>query len=313
MRPGPWARPIQRRPSAANLQDRFQKNCPARGEHFRGGPVEGLVRRAGFKIIVQDARRQRLCGSQKPHQAVLAGPPAPARPLTTSRRYPWWSGHRSRQAKDRGVSMRHPDTLGVPPWGLLHQSDFNRFGRTWQVNAKTWTPSPVGRGVKLLQVRKQQNQMVPAADFASVAEFPADRSCDAHNMYPSAAVTPTPGRHSSGRPSSAWKRRQRQLPRPCAPKDELPSQRGHRQYRWKGVRAGVSCLPGLGAHSRAGLSVGCHLVVRCACSAPSRVVMTRWTSTSSRQVGLVQVGLAARMHPDCRVAKRSARVGDNLA
>src|SRR5207244_8971746 len=106
-------------------------------------------------------------------KAVAAGEAHPQlRGLFTSFRAdtPWLELIIDRaQAKDRGVSIDDVRTTLESTIGPYYVNDFNRFGRTWQVNVQAidrYRQSP--EDIKLLEVRNNQNQMVPLADFASV-------------------------------------------------------------------------------------------------------------------------------------------------
>ena len=109
---------------------------------FGAPPVEGLGTAGGFKIIVQDTRRQR------PGRAAEDAPTRSSRPgdadphlqgLFTSFRAdtPWLELIIDRvQAKDRGVSIDDVRTTLEVDLGPYYINDFNRFGRTWQVNVQ---------------------------------------------------------------------------------------------------------------------------------------------------------------------------------
>src|SRR5205085_6660223 len=68
-------------------------------------------------------------------------------------------------------------------------NDFNRFGRTWQVNvqAKEAFRETVD-DIKQLKVRNSQGEMVPLADFATARFVSGPVMVTRYNMYPAAAV-----------------------------------------------------------------------------------------------------------------------------
>jgi multidrug efflux pump len=80
--------------------------------------------------------------------------------------------------------------------GGLYVNDFNKFGRTWQVQVMADAPFRAGTGqIKLLKVRNQQGQMVPLGSLTRVRDAGGPVLVMRYNMYTSAAVngTPAPG------------------------------------------------------------------------------------------------------------------------
>src|SRR5262249_1007136 len=98
------------------------------------------------------------------------------------------------QAKDRGVSIDDLRTTLESTLGPYYINDFNRFGRTWQVNVQALSGY---RGsiedIKQLKVRNNQNEMVPLAAFASAKLVSGPVMITRYNMYPAAAVHADPG------------------------------------------------------------------------------------------------------------------------
>jgi multidrug efflux pump len=180
---------------AATLQDRLQKEVPkAIVNIFGAPPVEGLGTAGGFKIVVQDTGDNGLSALQKTaHDVVDAGEKDPQlQGLFTSFRAdtPWLELIVDRiQAKDRGVSIDDIRTTLESTIGPYYINDFNRFGRTWQVNVQAKdTFRQAVEDIRLLQVRNNQSQMVPLVDFASVRFVRGPVLVMRYNMYPSAAV-----------------------------------------------------------------------------------------------------------------------------
>jgi multidrug efflux pump subunit AcrB len=185
---------------AATLQERFQREVPnAIVNLFGAPPVEGLGTAGGFKIIVQDTNDNGFKALQENAEKVIAaGEEDPhLQGLFTSFRAdtPWLELVIDRaQAKDRGVSIDDLRTTLESTLGPYYINDFNRFGRTWQVNVQAMESF---RGsvedIKQLKVRNSQNEMVPLADFASVRYVSGPVMVMRYNMYPSAAVHADPG------------------------------------------------------------------------------------------------------------------------
>jgi multidrug efflux pump len=185
---------------AAALQERFQQEVPkAIVNIFGAPPVEGLGTAGGFKIVVQDTGDNGLPALQETADHVrdsaendehLAG-------LFTSFRAdtPWLELVIDRaQAKDRGVSIDDVRSTLESTFGPYYINDFNRFGRTWQVNVQALqTFRQSADDLKQLKVRNNQGDMVPMADFASVRSVSGPVMITRYNMYPSATIHADPG------------------------------------------------------------------------------------------------------------------------
>jgi multidrug efflux pump len=104
------------------------------------------------------------------------------------------------KAKAQGVSLdRIFETMQVY-LGSLYVNDFNRFGRTYQVNAQADTkfrlePDDVLR----LQVRSDDGEMVPLGAFVTLEQTSGPSIVQHYNGYPTAEINggPAPG-YSSG-------------------------------------------------------------------------------------------------------------------
>jgi multidrug efflux pump len=189
---------------AAKLQQRFDREVPkAIVNIFGAPPVEGLGTAGGFKIVVQDTNDNGLPALQENAEKVIAaGESDPhLQGLFTSFRAdtPWLELIIDRaQAKDRGVSIDDVRTTLESTLGPYYVNDFNRFGRTWQVNVQAQeTFRSSAEDIKQLKVRNNQNEMVPLAAFASVRYVSGPVMVMRYNMYPSAAVHADPGPDTS--------------------------------------------------------------------------------------------------------------------
>ncbi len=178
---------------AAALQERLAKEVPqAIVNIFGAPPVEGLGTAGGFKIIVQDTGDNGLASLQQiADKVVAAGEADPhLQGVFTSFRAdtPWLELIIDRtQAKDRGVSIDDIRTTLESTLGPYYINDFNRFGRTWQVNVQARdTFRQTVEDIKQLKVRNGQNEMVPLADFATVRFVSGPVMVMRYNMYPSA-------------------------------------------------------------------------------------------------------------------------------
>ena len=159
-------RPVRRRASPpgcrASLQDEISDGLV---NVFGAPPLDGLGTAGGFKIMIEDRgdtgleslasgrRRHRGRRRQDAGAARICSPAsAPTRPGCTST-------STARQAKTMGVSMAEVfNTLQVY-LGSLYVNDFNRFGRTWQVNVQADAELPqADRGPQAAQDPQRPRQ-----------------------------------------------------------------------------------------------------------------------------------------------------------
>ncbi len=180
---------------AAALQEQLAREVPEASVHIFGAPpVEGLGTAGGFKIILQDRGDNGLPALQENADKVVAAGAADPRlqGVFTSFRAdtPWLELVVNRtQAKDKGVSIDDLRTTLESTLGPYYINDFNRFGRTWQVNVQAQESFRDGtNGISQLKVRNGQGGMVPLTDFATWRFVSGPVLVMRYNMYPSAAV-----------------------------------------------------------------------------------------------------------------------------
>ena len=83
------------------------------------------------------------------------------------------------------------DTLQVYLGGF-YVNDFNRFGRTWQVNVQADAPFRVdAEDAKQLKVRNADGDMVPLGAVVDLRDSYGPLTVTRYNMFPSATVTGT--------------------------------------------------------------------------------------------------------------------------
>ncbi len=168
---------------------------------FGAPPVDGLGTAGGFKIILEDRGDNGLRGLQETGEKIVADGRQIDRlkDLFCSFRAdtPWLFLDIDRdQAKTMGVSTAEIfNTLQVF-LGSLYVNDFNRFGRTWQVNVQA--DADYRRRIedlKQYKVRNLAGTMVPLGAMASVREINGPVLIQRYNMYPAAPVNgePAPG------------------------------------------------------------------------------------------------------------------------
>jgi multidrug efflux pump subunit AcrB len=189
---------------AAALQERLAQELPQAVVNIFGAPpVEGLGTAGGFKIIVQDTGDNGLASLQQTADKVVAAGEADPhlQGVFTSFRAdtPWLELIIDRiQAKDRGVSIDDIRTTLESTIGPYYINDFNRFGRTWQVNVQARdTFRQTVEDIKQLKVRNGQNEMVPLSDFAKVRFVSGPVMVMRYNMYPSAPILADAGPDTS--------------------------------------------------------------------------------------------------------------------
>jgi multidrug efflux pump subunit AcrB len=191
---------------------------------FGAPPVEGLGTAGGFKIVIEDRSSSSLNTLQSVADRVVdEGNHTPGlRGLFTSFRAntPWLELKIDRQeAKTLGVSMSEVfNTLQVY-LGSLYVNDFNRFGRTWQVNVQANSEARKQiEDLKQLKIRNDRGMMVPLGTIARVVDVSGPVMVVRYNMYAAAAIngTPAPG-VSSGQAISIMNE--------VANRDLLPSMR----------------------------------------------------------------------------------------
>ncbi|MGO9920262.1 MAG: efflux RND transporter permease subunit [Isosphaeraceae bacterium] len=192
---------------ASQLQSRLQEEV--RGglvNVFEAPPVDGLGTAGGFKIVVEDhgdlgndsiegVANAIVTSSEKPG----SGSAQSLRGLFTSFRAntPWLYLDIDRdKAKLEGVSISELfNTLQVY-LGSLYINDFNKFGRTWQVNVQGDSDFRNQNGDLLgLRVRNERGGMVPLASIAQLREWRGPVMITRYNLYPAATInlTPAPG------------------------------------------------------------------------------------------------------------------------
>jgi multidrug efflux pump len=189
---------------AATLQERFQKEVPrALVNIFGAPPVEGLGTAGGFKIIVLDTGETKLANLQKTADQVVAAaehdPHLQGAFSSFRADTPWLELVVNRaQAKDRGVSIDDLRTTLEATLGPFYVNDFNRFGRTWQVNIQA-RDSFRGSAddIRQLQVRNNLGEMVPLGVFAEPRWVSGPVMISRYNMYQAAAVHADPGPNTS--------------------------------------------------------------------------------------------------------------------
>lgn len=165
---------------------------------FSAPPIDGLGTAGGFKLVVEDRGDSGMAALQSAADAVVDNgrKTKELQDVFTSFRAntPWLYLDIDRAAaKTMGVSIGEVfNTLQVY-LGSLYVNDFNRFGRTWQVNVQASADfrSQI-EDIKQIKIRNAQGNMVPLATMAGIRDVSGPVLIMRYNMYPAAAVNVTP-------------------------------------------------------------------------------------------------------------------------
>lgn len=163
-------------------------------------PIDGLGTAGGFRIMLEDRGDNGAHVLQQVSQRIIDTASAPSangeapklRRLFTSFRAnaTWLSVELDREAARKlGVELSEVfDTMQVN-FGSLYVNDFNRFGRTWQVNIQADSDFRMReQDLKRLKVRSTHGAMVPLASIASIKEIDGPVLITRYNLYPTAAI-----------------------------------------------------------------------------------------------------------------------------
>ncbi|MCE9604558.1 MAG: multidrug efflux RND transporter permease subunit [Planctomycetia bacterium] len=161
---------------------------------FHAPAIEGLGTAGGFKLVVEDRSDLGLATLQQVSENMVkegAATPELQGLFTSFRADTKWQFLDIDRvaAKSRGVSVSDVfETLQIY-FGSLYVNDFNRFGRTWQVNLQA---DAKFRGsiedLKLLKVRNSEGHMVPLGTLAHTRETQGPLLLYRYNLYPAAAI-----------------------------------------------------------------------------------------------------------------------------
>jgi len=165
---------------------------------FSAPPVEGLGTAGGFKIVVEDRGDLGAKSLQElASQTIANSADTPElKDLFCSFRAnsPWLYLDIDRAAAKRmGLAMDEIfNTLQVY-LGSLYVNDFNRFGRTWQVNVQAGANfRGTAEDLKKLKIRNNAGQMVPLAAISDVYEVEGPTMISRYNLYRAAAINGSP-------------------------------------------------------------------------------------------------------------------------
>jgi multidrug efflux pump len=180
---------------AGRLRERLEREVPeARVLVFGAPAVRGLGNAGGFKLMVEatgdvnfdtlQARADSLAAHGNQQRGLVG----------------LFNGFRARtpqlyvdidraKAKTMGVALTDVFDALQAYLGSYYVNDFNRFGRTWQVNVQADAPFRVdAETVRQLKVRNADGDMVPLGSVAEVRDSSGPVQITRYNMFPAAPI-----------------------------------------------------------------------------------------------------------------------------
>jgi len=195
---------------AANLNKQFGSIQEAFIAVFPPPPVQGIGTVAGFKLYIEDRSGTGLESLYKETTSTLQkGNQTPALTGVFSSfdiNVPQIDSHVDREkAKTYGIPLNDVfDTLQVY-LGSLYVNDFNRFGRTYQVNVQAESPYRLQpEDISHLKTRNLAGEMIPLGSVVTVKPTYGPDRVMRYNGFPAAEINgaAAPG-YSTGQSESA--------------------------------------------------------------------------------------------------------------
>ncbi len=161
---------------------------------FPAPPVDGLGSAGGFKVMIEDTGNTGLAALQGQvdnliekgnQQPGLVGLFTQFRANTPQ----LYADIDRTKCKTMGVVLSDVFTTLQAFLGGYYVNDFNRFGRTWQVNLQGDSTFRVDAdAIKQLKVRNGAGEMVPMGTVAAIKEVSGPIMITRYNTYPAAAI-----------------------------------------------------------------------------------------------------------------------------
>jgi multidrug efflux pump len=209
---------------AARIRERLAHEVPeAQVMVFGAPPISGLGKSAGFKLMVEGI------GDVDFDELQARGDDLAAKGNQQHGLVGLFNGFRARtpqlyvdidreKVKSMGVQLTEVFDALQAYLGSYYVNDFNRFGRTWQVNVQADAQFRTdAETIRQLKVRNADGEMVPLGALAEVRDSTGPVQVTRYNMFPAASVTgtPLPGT-SMGDALATMERLSRDLPRNMA-------------------------------------------------------------------------------------------------
>jgi multidrug efflux pump len=181
---------------AAQLRGRVQREVrEARVLVFVPPAVRGLGNAGGFKLMVEaigdvdfdalQARADNLAAQGKPQPGLVG-----LFNFFRARKPQLYINIDRTKVPTMGVLISDVFDALQAYLGSYYVNDFNRFGRTWQVNVQADAPFRVDADtVRQLKVRNGDGDMVPLGAVAEVRESSGPVTITRYNMFPAATIT----------------------------------------------------------------------------------------------------------------------------
>ncbi|ADG68121.1 transporter, hydrophobe/amphiphile efflux-1 (HAE1) family [Planctopirus limnophila DSM 3776] len=180
---------------AMQLEEKLARAIPEARINILGAPaIDGLGNAGGFRLMIEDRGDNGLTALES--QSKLLIEKAQTNPIfdrvfsSFSANTPWLYIDVNRDAaKAMGVSIDDLFSAIQTHFGSLYVNDFNRFGRTWQVNVQAdgdFRLSP--DDIKHLKIHNSHGEVVPLAAVATTREASGPSMIIRHNLYPSSTV-----------------------------------------------------------------------------------------------------------------------------
>ena len=165
-----------------------------------GAPaIEGLGTAGGFRVVIQDRGENGLSALESVCEATVdtGSQDGRLRDLFSGFRAAttWLELDIDREAvRKMGLSMADVFNALQVNFGALYVNDFNRFGRTWQVNVQAEARYRMRtEDLRRMYVRSPTAGSVPLAGFIRVRPVPGPLMIYRHNLYPAAFVNADSG------------------------------------------------------------------------------------------------------------------------
>jgi multidrug efflux pump len=180
----------------ARLRERYQREIPEAQVLVFGPPaVSGLGNAGGFKLMVE------AIGDTDFEELQAQSDNLTAKGNQQNGLVGLFNGFRARtpqlyididrtKVKTMGVKLTDVFTALQAYLGSYYVNDFNRFGRTWQVNVQADAAFRAdAQTIKQLKVRNADGDMVPLGSVANVQESAGPVQLTRYNMFPAAAIS----------------------------------------------------------------------------------------------------------------------------
>ena len=180
---------------AADLRETLRLEVQDADVNILGAPpIEGLGTAGGFKIVIQDRGDNGLTALEQVSQNIVSegADQGMLRDLFTSFRADttWLELDIDRDAaKQMGINMADVFNALQVNFGSLYVNDFNRFGRTWQVNVQADSKFRMQTAdLQRMYVTSSRGGSVPLASFISIKPITGPLMLIRHNLYQSAYI-----------------------------------------------------------------------------------------------------------------------------